>query len=1303
MAKKLAATIVFLISSSLACAQFKAQVVSVNQTQAIMLETGFNGPCTIQLSTSATLSPSHPDVSESEYTGSSVDISRNDTVVAGKGTMRIVTLGHTNSDRALAVSTTYFYSVSGCGTASGTFSTPTLSSGVTQSVPSPIDTTKWGNLDFPSFDWTTPRTYTDPMTGVQLKPLNLQTGSWRTGCLPAGCTAGNGVLNFTDWSGSDGGWTNPQALITGGTATIAATNTTPIYLWPDLAVTSGPFAFGLPLPYDLHRELDDVGLVFSASTTGIANDGALDFCIVFNPVDGCISGVTNLIATSTFGPVIGEPTDIDGAFPFGFPKIGAISDWARNVSFGDPSRPLFKMDNLETNGTATASGNQLIIANPTPQIHFSNALHAGSKIFIAGSSPGCTNNLCTVAAAPTTPGTITLVETPPSGTVTFRAYGWGIRIWRQNPGSTGTLTFKVGFKLAGSGTPIGVQSNGDFCSSVPQTSSDGKTGYLCYFTTATFGAGVIEFVATDGTVRLVTSSSAVFFDNTQGNVWYNGASNSNGGYTIIRNTYNGNYSTGIDYGYLCSPNNGCPSITPSGCSTPYCVTTTDLMPHFSSSDLDQQIEANQGVTLPAYDSSLYGQWVLSNPQVQFAAVSGQFATFVNTYSGQSSLPNPGGSPVSAGGPGWIAVIDLSQNPAKVTKLLHTLDGTGNPSMRYSGLHSSQGVTAVPNTIGTSGDMLNTQSTSVLFGGPFAAQVVSVLESDGVTWNPITTLPGPPWTSVTYYTTCPSNSLPYTDCVTFRLPQGGPCNQFATTQEKTRWPCPWNSNFSQYPTIQVGDNGADLTASGWGDSEHFRILSISPDAGNTLRVVAARNAVYDYCSYSPWHGQTNYEAKQNSTQLQHVNGWTLTMMPGQSNACEEGGNFIFNELTGAHSELDRDFTIHSASGQGPTGGINLFNSLLSMFDTSLVNLSAIPKTYVKVTEPAFAGNSSLIGAGGGLQSYLDDHQLAVGGYSWAVDENALVSGCPNEQLGCGVNIGMTTTGTANVYLVTQALGGLSLSATTYKTQPMIGWAGQNILVDVSNTSGTAVDTTPYSMCFVLKAGECHAGSSANTIYVNVPGAWTPYCSASISWANAACVMFGMNAPVDAIRQFRIYGKNTIAGSAADIDGGSSRFVSESWSSPGRTYNYAHSTVYPTGKWVLHMGSSLIDGYSMTGFLISLPPWQENTNVSTKFKNLTVKVPGGFSFAEVQFGYSRYIGALSNASNAFKCTSRQESCEAGSNLSPFAYAGETQTGTACSSGCTINVPVVGPNVVYYQIRQSNDGMTWTTGDIQSIAIQ
>ena len=169
--------LLILLLAGLVCAphamgQLTATVTSVNQTQAVLQEQGFLGACTIAVSTSPSLTPLHPDFNGVEYSGANTDTGRADTIVSTDGLTRIVTIGHQNDDRALAAYTAYYYQVSGCGgPVTGSFTTANLSTGTTRTEQTPFNAAKWGNLGLPSFDWTTKRSYVDPMTGSVLVPM----------------------------------------------------------------------------------------------------------------------------------------------------------------------------------------------------------------------------------------------------------------------------------------------------------------------------------------------------------------------------------------------------------------------------------------------------------------------------------------------------------------------------------------------------------------------------------------------------------------------------------------------------------------------------------------------------------------------------------------------------------------------------------------------------------------------------------------------------------------------------------------------------------------------------------------------------------------------------------------------------------------------------------------------------------------------------------------------------------------------------------------------------------------------------
>ena len=1639
-------------------------VTGVTQTQALLQEQGFSGTCTIQVSSSPSLTPLIPDVTGTEYPGASTDTGRGDTIISTDGTTRTVTIGHMNDDRALANFTPYYYQVSGCGgTVTGSFVTANLSNGTTRSEQTPFNASKWGNLGIGDFDWQTKKTYVDPLTGAKLIPVALGAQTWRTGCGASGCQAGQ-YRNFFEYATTGTGWTNPGTIISGASSTATvSSSSTPVDLYADLQASNND-----PLPYDTHRVLEDIGLVVFGSGTGTQGpDTTVDFCIFYNPNDGCVSNVIQAVLPHGTGAAhFANPssTDPDGTYPTAFPSRPFFG-WT-----GSSINPLIPNDRHESIGSLAATGSAITMGNSSQYSFFSDHIKAGNRIGVDGSSPSCVNNLCTFAGPATdvadgnlveslsgsvsgtgsigayttdlyltalgsfrpgdgviiagagaggsgygvnidsiqqfdpvwsgtitvnanasagcsivsmigfstggatnvikgdllsidghtytatatspidfaTGGSVTVVVTPALATnisvsdavtipsspihaiihvgaltgvtnaavskkVNFRAYGWGIRAWKDN--TNGSVTLGVAFKLAGStgslADPVGAQG-GQNCSSVQVTSGDGEPGFLCYFESSISGFGWLAFVATDGTSRLLSYRTNFSFSDTQGNVFYQGGNDGSGVPTIYQITYTGNYTNELDQHYQCSPSGDCPAWGPD--STDF--TFADTMLDTSGVDLVQQIAANQGGSLPAYDVSKFGSgW-------QYIGNSGHYGFFKNTYAGQSEG--------YSGGPGAIAIVDLSKynasasTPAKVVQIINTIDGTGSSNARFAGLHSPQPVASSPGKLFLSLDSLQANSSGTPYGGPFNARVQSVLGPDGVTWSPITCLTWPPNTSVpchiqtgtatasattaktsplsanprvgdkiivgcdavgatgacsisdsagntyssivslgspapalttmfcasvtstgnnftvtasvpgaskialvveefdnigsctpaatasnygggisqlyiggtvttqnkstvisftrtdgggssvgwdpgegfalygnttsssgemvmmqnsvfdgvgeynansqvcqsgftvyvncssvsgnmqgvtaafspssadanAYDQTCPTfaaipgtNNVHYSDCVTFRLPQGGVCNVAATPGEIAAHPCPWSpSTASQWPTMQSGDNSADVGLPyGSIDSEHFRILSVAPDTGNTLRVVAARNAPYDYCSsanYS-WQGQgIRYgfgAGTASDLQMVHPNGWTLTMMSGTFDSCGST-QLVYDSATGVTQEIGHSFSGHFFIGPN-TNGVNYVTGASTLFNIPFTQLQTTPA-------PLFYSGTAFDGYGrGDLQSYPDNSQWTSGkpGSAWALDTDALID---------PFNRTITAVSGSTTIFKVQAGGSASPpNNAIYKMFPMIGWSGRNQLVDVSgpaSTSIAALAATKYSMCFALLAGECISTSAVNDVYVNAnlgEGPGDLQCASGYDGPVNDCIVFGNNSPGGGIRQFKIY--------ANDPSGAGSRFVSNGWSSQGRQQQYTYTTSYPTGQWAMYGTSHYIDGFNFAEFMVSMPPWIEKGDAANKFKMIPVTVPAGPAYAEVQFGYSRYSGA-SSAPSLFKCTSRAEACNTSSGSAVFNFESETRTLTSCATGCALSIPAVAPNVMYYRIRRSADGITWTNGEVQAVGL-
>jgi hypothetical protein len=659
---------------------------------------------------------------------------------------------------------------------------------------------------------------------------------------------------------------------------------------------------------------------------------------------------------------------------------------------------------------------------------------------------------------------------------------------------------------------------------------------------------------------------------------------------------------------------------------------------------------------PGYNTALYGNsWT-------FNGVSGHYAYMVNSYSGQD------------GGPGWIAVVDLTTGT--LANMIHTIDGTGTGgTISWGALHSA-GTSYPPNTALIGTNVLSRSDASRLYGGPFQATVLSIMR--GGIWKPDTSLPWPIDNS--YDNQCPlknpfeSVGATGINCVTLKMPPGGVCNSSPRADEKP--PCPWNAQYSQPFLFKAGDVFTDKGL--FTDTEHFRIVDIKTNSDNTLTVVAQRNAMWDYCCVGPAiHGGVD-NCVGGPQDNRHANGWTIMMNPAHMNGCSSGG-FNYDPTTGQIGEAGRYFIGgHSTTGPGlstdtmttvaVSGGGAYYGS---RFNKTFAELYALPTTFFHLAYPSFNGLVSPIG--GGVQAYPEIN----GSLMW--DANMVSSSNGGYQLARRT---LTPTTTSNVYKI-QVVGSVSP-----KLMPLFGWAGRYLLHDISGPN-SYVGNEPWSMCYALVKGECYSGSEAGETYVNVPGAWDDgNCLVAQKWLTSPCVVSGW-ASAGGFRQQAI--------DADDKTGVRSRLLTYGLTSPGEHAPFTGVAVAPDGTFAIVSGQQ-IQGWGNVLLLVQAPPWKETEGGSrSQLLGVPVEIPAGPRYAEVQFGYSRF-----GRPNSFQCTARSEACN--TSGAPYAFESEPRTLLDCANGCTVSIPTIPGNLVYFRVRRSTDGVQWTNAsdDIQVRAV-
>jgi hypothetical protein len=1261
-----------------ALAAQSVNVVGATPTQAVVAIGNANGFCTLAMSESSSFAPLAHDVDPNLYPSSNIDMLRPDTVVQSNGT-RLVTLGHMTGDRALAAATTYYLSVSGCGaTVTVTIATPTVGIGTTMQWPVPIDPSGWGRLGFSKIDLVNRQTYIDPLTGVRMIPINLAGHwSWRTGggwsaTFPFTQTGSNA---FADYA-SGTGWNNPGDVLKGPASQASTTGTVPIDLYTGRETPDGS-------PWQGWHTFDDLGvLVYGSASSGSAPDNQISLCIFLNPAGGCVGQPIVVSLPTQFAQVASAGSDPDHPWPASFPSP-LFAGWGINAPIPAERRM--------SSGTLSASGSVLTLAAVNRTQYFSDALSKGNRIKIAGS--GCSPNaMCTIASVANA-SSANIAETVTASNAAFSAYGWGVRI--QKVTANGTIVVGARWKAAGSGG-VGTRADPTPCSFLQVTSGDGKTGYVCEVGSPQTGTDYFYFIADDGTIRRFSAaltpnhqtqlnsmppadrpagpsnfpSFPLGFDPVNPNLFYAACPNSSGSSSIYQLTYGGDYTQDLDFQYTGGsdttlPDNYAPALDH--------MTWTNLMPPSQGKDLNSQVVA----AYPNYNAAIFGDWKHPN----FAGVSGGKALFYNLYSGQD------------GGPAWIAVVDLPSG--NLANLIHTADGTGtNGLLRWSAEHSVQAVNSVPNTLFQASNILNSNNSSRLLGGPFVMPVLGV--SRGGSFSANTALPWPPDSS--YDSACPAAN-PYVSlgaagnqCVTLHLPAGGACGPAPTPAELAQWPCPWNASYSQPIALAVGDSMVDFgkNPGDQGDNEHFRVLSITALADGSLSVVAQRDSMPDYCCVTGNHlanGVSN--CLDSPGQANHAGGWQIMMTPGQQNACNSQGAYL-NLATGVAGEVSRLLLGHGdlAAGVFTSGNLSYISAAAVKQDAPFSSLFSLPTVLTPIGAPSFAGTSLPIGSNL-VQTYVTRIRSNLppalpSAMPWMIDDNSLNDSYGGQSLGSRT----LTRVNGNIYQI-QVLG-LTPSNLNYKTFPLIGWAGRYALKDVSGPNSNLARDGAFTLCQALFPNECISGSQPGNVYVNVPSATDDgNCDIASPWANLPCAVSGLPSG-GGFRQQAV--------DAPDPDGSRSRFLGYLFASPGQHYPYSAVEGLTDGQIAIATGSHFVGGWGPISWAIPLPPWQDDGVKRNQWQSIPVQVPAGAPYAEVQFGYSRY-----GSPAQFRCTPRAESCNTSSPRGvPFNFESESRTLVNCQGGCTVQVPVNAPNVIYYRVRQSPDGVNWTNGDTR-IAIQ
>ena len=316
--------------------------------------------------------------------------------------------------------------------------------------------------------------------------------------------------------------------------------------------------------------------------------------------------------------------------------------------------------------------------------------------------------------------------------------------------------------------------------------------------------------------------------------------------------------------------------------------------------------------------------------------------------------------------------------------------------------------------------------------------------------------------------------------------------------------------------------------------------------------------------------------------------------------------------------------------------------------------------VKQSYPNAGGRSVSIGSA--WDGIISDRGILAPSTGAAVEH-------PSQDLGSSYTKTLQS-GTSGVYL----MSGISAGTIDTKLRPFVTWAGKYHLRDISSTAQGDVitDSTPFTLCHVLVAGECRSGSAVGQTYVSVPGAdSSTVCKSGQVTFRSICIASGAPS-LGQVMQMRL--------DRSDPSGVLQRSLGYGLTDPGSQYPYAASPISSDGKAIYWTAYNLENLYSAVILA------KTSTNLSTR--NPTTYTPvtinSGSNFY-VEFGYEE-----NGPMGSFYCMQRGEKCRAraAAMASPwFMWARENDSNTPISS--TVQFPGI-PGRMLFSRRCSAGGI-------------
>lgn len=1262
------------------------QITGINttQTQATVNYTvSDKSACTVRVSQSSSYSPLANDVNSSLFANSNTEAGRSFVTgigqivrqdIIGKRTTDLA-LDGTGKSRALQSNSLYYIELacsSGASTASTTFTTKPVTPGFS-SDDVPFNSSLPFNLAVPTIDYSSKTaTYIDPMTGTLLRPLTFPG--------EVGAYYFTRTWAYTDfYSSVSGVWVNPANIINGSVGTFASSVTTGSVIFAPLDPrtvidpTNNKYC-GLG-GYLSDCGIEDVG--FTLIGGSVSSDAAIEVCISMDGGATCWSDVVPITLSSS------TPVSQGLKFGTGSSPSAISAGWGTNKIIKKPMIPRWAIGDVVTGAlTLTFEYDNANVIGTTYQSlggFLDPTWVSGSKIYIEGSDPTCAHNLCTISAV-TTAKTATLVENLTVTRKIVKSAVFGLRL-RYVSGSAISVTFS-NYALAmtdlrklpaGGGT--------DQCAQQNETTSDGKSGFLCVFRTTDNAFSIPLFVTKDGEGRVQgvfkpltsipgypsqdnplsgvgggpTPDVSVFPSKNVAIVYWPDAST--GGapplrYCLWSVTFpSGGFLTQTGYGYQ---NQSGPSNTNYPTEN---VVWANLTRGSQGRDITTQLN---GVS---WFSAIGGTTRFGNPT--FFGKVGQYFLFYLGLGGQDTLTA-------------FFVFDSSGTLVNSFNSWNgALSSNVSPRISWTGIHNVESV-GIPDTVGLSTDALPGFASGHEYSGPYQTTPTCLFKSG--TCNANTSVP--PTNDGSYDSNCPVNTFGYTDCIKFRT-QRMPCRTSPTTQEKIESPCQWDATqasvFSQI--IAVGDIFYDRGTVGT-DSERLQILAVTDLGSGVFETTAARAAALSYCVPS----------NQSAGQKTHSNGWSVAM--GTPRDTCDSGYIVANIGTSAVTEAPRaDYGgSHLDVGNGDTtGNINVSISGQGLGDGITNNLPITSLSLPVTRQPlwSFAGS----GNDGTLASITQSYPSIRGaiGNQTIFNYRHLNPGFgatdypPNAVTIAGGVTAVLQGGTTSVYKINV------LGTADYKKLPLHMFAGQYLIKDASTatTGNTITDATPWTGCQAYKADECRTGSSVGDTYLVVPQADLTTAANTNSWGQRAPVATWLTPYMGWITQTY----------TSDLFGDRTKRITMGGSMPGWHEGFSNARIMPDGSGVIYHNQ--FPGAERNLWWAKLDNVFTHGQYGIGFRAIPIQIPAmaGATQAHILFGYQEY-----GSNSQLYCKPRADTCiaDGSSTTYDFAIGDNSTTWVTCTTGCTINVPALPNRTLMYKIVRANGGTILTTSQVKYISV-